>query len=678
MKLNIKKYQSIILILLFTILNVNASDITTIYNRMYVEYLANPSPANVSTVLNKMNEDGSFQGIDYKTKESTPRNHPIMLATLASAYKNPENKYYQNAELKSKYLLSLKFWIDTNHQSWNWFHRTIAYPKELCKSVILMRDEIKADKELFDKTIKYLRWSYENTKPNFMTGANGADIVMGSMAASVITENHQQMLEYKNKMTELVTIQANEGILDDYMYAQHCQYGRQLYLTNYGKEYLNSLFYYFEFCDKTEYSTPGLSLIEDFFIKGVQWVFFSKQYDPNQAGRYDNSDISYGKFVNLSDRLQKLNVTKKEELKKVNNRIKGENSLSGNRMFWRFDYMINRRTNYMVSTRMSSTRTVGSEAGNGDGNFNYYSGNGTNYIFVSGKEYNGKFFKKFNNRQFPGITAEQDDAVLPVPKWGLDGGNGNAFAGGVSDSTYGACGMILQRRGVTARKSWFYFDDEFVCLGAGIRQTEGKANVYSTINQCNADGKVQYSENGVSKTLKDKATIKSANWILHGKVGYFNLNPVSNLILACDSNLFSLNINHGTNPDNAEYAYLVKPNTENEIDANEYLAKKTVTILKNKPEIQAVRNNSLKINEIIFYTAGQLSISNEQSISVDAPCAVLWNEQKAELTLANPLCESNNPATIKVIIKQKGLQKEILFQMPTGAKAGSSQTKKYK
>ncbi len=449
--------KKILIVFFFScsLVSLHASDFKTIYDRMFTEYLSNPSASSVEKIMNQMASDGSFGNINYKITDGSPRNHLIWLTTLAAAYNNPENKCYRSAVVESKYLESLRFWVNTNHQASNWWYRYIAYPKELSKSVILMRDEIKKDKELFANTVKYLRWSYESADEHHMTGANGCDIIMGSLTASVLTENNEQMMGYKNKMTKLLTIQDVEGISPDYMYGQHCGNGRQLYLANYGKEYINSALYYIEFTNKTQYSSTGVSLLEDFYINGIQWIFFSKNYDPNQSGRFDNSDRFYGQFESMTKRVLNLNTDRKYEIKKVYDRMKGENSLSGNRMFWRFDYMIHRRANYMVSSRMSSTRTVGAEAGNGDGEFNYYSGNGTNYIFFTGKEYNGDYFKHFNYRQFPGITAEQDAAVLPIPNWGEGGENGNSFAGGVSDSTYGACGMILQRRGVTARKSWF-------------------------------------------------------------------------------------------------------------------------------------------------------------------------------------------------------------------------------
>lgn len=56
--------------------------------------------------------------------------------------------------------------------------------------------------------------------------------------------------------------------------------------------------------------------------------------------------------------------------------------------------------------------------------------------------------------------------------------------------------MMLDRHGLQGHKAWFYFDDEYVCLGTGIRNPEGKAEVFTTLNQCNRDGKVQYMVNG--------------------------------------------------------------------------------------------------------------------------------------------------------------------------------------
>ena len=106
--------------------------------------------------------------------------------------------------------------------------------------------------------------------------------------------------------------------------------------------------------------------------------------------------------------------------------------------------------------------------------------------------------------------------------------------------------MILDRRGLQAHKAWFYFDEEFVCLGAGICNAKGKAEVFTTLNQCNRNGKVQYMTNGKKQTLKNGSIQTVADWILHGQTAYFNLLPQTEYKITCDTALFSLNANHAS------------------------------------------------------------------------------------------------------------------------------------
>ena len=171
-----------------------ADDFDVIYQRMYEKYLSkNPGKETVDGLLKLMSPDGAFINLNYRATDGSPRKHVQHLITLACAYQQPQNVYYHNYKLKEAYLKSLNFWVDTNHQAQNWWYRYIPYPKELSASVVLMNQEIKQDKALFDKTMSYLRWSYENAAPRFMTGANGADIIMGSLAASILTRNEEQM-----------------------------------------------------------------------------------------------------------------------------------------------------------------------------------------------------------------------------------------------------------------------------------------------------------------------------------------------------------------------------------------------------------------------------------------------------------------------------------------------------
>lgn len=676
---NIKLIAAIALCITLTGIRAHASDFKTIYNRMYEKYLdRNPSKETIGGLMKSLSPEGAFVTLNYRATDGSPRKHVQNLITLACAYQHPENTFYHDKTLKESYLKALRFWIDTNHQAKNWWYRYIPYPKELSTSVVLMSHEINENPELFDKTIKYLRWSYENAAPSHMTGANGADIIMGSFAASILTENESQMEDFKERMTQLLTIQPSEGIQPDYLFGQHCGHGRQLYFTSYGKEFVNSTLAYLELCKDTRFQSPGLELLQRLFTDGVQWIFYNKQHDPNNAGRFISSNQYSSAIKVLAERICKLsNSDARNNMKQALQHISGDNSLMGNRMFWRFDYMVHRRNNYMTSSRMTSTRTVGNEAGNGDGEFNYYASNGVNYLFVTGHEYDGNFFKIFNNRQYPGITAEQDNAPLPIPDWGEGGNNGNCFAGGVSDSLYGTSGMILDRHGLQAHKAWFYFDEEFVCLGAGICNAKGKAEVFTTLNQCNRDGKVQYMTNGKKQTLKNGSIQTVADWILHGQTAYFNLLPQTEYKITCDTALFSLNANHGIRPQQGKYAYVVHPSIPTTSAAAKYAAKLPIKVLANTEKIQAVRHEKLRITEIIFYQPGELKLENGDILATDTPCSLLWKEKEKRIHIANPRCESENPEKATITLIQNGQSKQILLEMPQKEEAGKSCTASY-
>ncbi len=63
--------------------------------------------------------------------------------------------------------------------------------------------------------------------------------------------------------------------------------------------------------------------------------------------------------------------------------------------------------------------------------------------------------------------------------------------GAVTDGLYGAVGFdyISPHDFIKARKAWFFFDEEYVCLGAGIEARSGYP-VATTLNQTLLKGEV--------------------------------------------------------------------------------------------------------------------------------------------------------------------------------------------
>jgi chondroitin AC lyase len=664
-------------------LNVAVSqDLATIKQRLTTSYKANPSKTTVDNALALMDVNGGFTDLNY-SGDTDLRVHLNRINALASAFINSSNgsTYYNNNTIKQKYYLSLRFWITTNHTPSNWWFRQIAYPKEVTKGFVLLSDNLRVDDlSLYNNAISYLMWGYNQNA--HMNGANISDTVIGALGAAVCESNTTVLGQFKDWIDSLLLIDdSGEGIGADYMFAQHSGYGRQINTTSYGNEMYKSVLDYIEATNETAYAVTYLANLENGILNAYQWIAFKNHYDPSTSGRKLNSSTSMAELVSISDRMLALNSPQKAALTTANLRIKGANTLVGNSMFWRLDYMIHRNLNYMMSTRMTSTRTVSTESdGASVGIYNYYSGAGVNYVTVTGSEYDGPFFSNFNYRQFPGTTAEQDTGTLPIIAWGQGGTNGNAFAGGVSNGTIGCSGMIWNKRKVTAYKSWFFFPDETVALGSGITENGGTANVYTTLNQTNFNAVegVSYEKGGVVTTTKTATNfnVVAPNWLYHGNIGYANLDssPTQSFVVNTNNNVVSMAVDHGINPSNKKYSYVILPNANLAGMPNLVTGLSgKIVIESNTAGIQAVTNIPLNTTQIVFSAAagGTLTMSTGDKIIVNVPCAIILDRVAGKIYVSNPRAESAGTSVL-ITYLNGGVTTTNTVVFPTGNLSGST------
>ncbi len=174
--------------------------------------------------------------------------------------------------------------------------------------------------------------------------------------------------------------------------------------------------------------------------------------------------------------------------------------------YFRGDYTLHVRPGYTCDVRTVATRTMRCEYGNGENLKTYFMSDGCTNIVTQGNEYTN-IFPAWNWRRIPGTTAPQLDTIpMAASDWQTRGTS--TFAGGVSDSIYGvsAYAYMDNYAGVNtgAKKAWFFFDNEVVCLGSGINSTS-YAPVYTTINQCLLDDKnILLSQNKQQTTIKER------------------------------------------------------------------------------------------------------------------------------------------------------------------------------
>ena len=670
----------------------SASDFDIIYDRYWQIAMDYPSETDIDESLELLNADGSFSDLDYTSTSSQTR-HLRRSTEFARAYQTEGDPYYKDSNIKASFFTSLRYWVDTDHRPAGWWHRHIGYLRVFGPGLFLMNVELQEeDPKLFNDSIAYLRWAY--LQQIHWKGANGADQIFLTLPASILTRSAPELLEYKAQMKRLIQIQrSGDGIEQDWLYGFHSRFGRQLY-SHYENEFLNSALTTLKITKGTDYYADALDIdiLTNHIINGTQWYIYNQRQDPNLTGRRLSISI-HDRFPNNLNLLTGLDTPQNSQILAIQDRVlNGTNSgspkLVGNKLFWRFDYMIHRKEDYYVSSRLTSTRTVGNESGNGEGINNFYSSAGTNFLLRTGDEYSGNYFSVMNYYQWPGITVEQN-TDLPLVDFGEGGSNGNAFAGGVSDGLHGAVGTIYDKKEVTAHKSWFYFDDEYVALGTGINQESGTSSVFTTLNQVVQNDTVIYSENNTQQSLvttSGTTSVTDLDWVLQDEVGYVNLLPNSNFNISSDhrsgTNIFTVGIDHGINPTNASYAYAIYPNT-NAVSIADYQANSPIQILSNTQTVQAVYHNTLETTQAIFYSPGSLTLTDGSVLTVNEPSAIMLKKTTTgyEISAGNPLCETSNPASMIVTVDTEligdaitwdGSVSTINLDLPQGDFAGQS------
>lgn len=250
----------------------------------------------------------------------------------------------------------------------------------------------------------------------------------------------------------------------------------------------------------------------------------------------------------------------------------------------------------------------------------WYMGDGMTYLYTPDDlmQY-VSYIRKINPYLVPGTTADRmpresimSDMVLfsHSPK-AVD----VARAGGATlNNLYSVAGMqLLGFQGdLYAKKAWFMFDEEVVCLGADIHQ-QPKREVLTVIEN-------RLTDNPIS-LHKKYAYLPSV-------AGYYFPEKVKPIVHAADNGCQEMYISHGVAPTNGHYAYTLLP-CFSESQTQAYASHPKTQILANNAIVQAVRKDELAITAAYFYAAGKVG-----SIQSDGAAAIIMQQCADTLTIA--------------------------------------------
>lgn len=351
------------------------------------------------------------------------------------------------------------------------------------------------------------------------------------------------------------------------------------------------------------------------------------------------------------------------------------------------DRVIHLGAGYGFGLSLCSTRIANFESINGENLRGWFTGDGQTILYNSDlNAFADAYYATIDQYRLPGVTADVTHNKLPpVPAaigpraQGQSTLSPHAWVGGATLGRFGAAGMQFKGVAVTltGKKSWFMFDDEIVCLGAGITSSDGRPIETTVENRKLAsDGANAFTVNGVEKpqTLGWTEAMTNVNWahlagnLVGSDIGYYFPTPAAikgvreartgawsdidsdGATNGITRNYLRMSFEHGSSPANAAYRYVLLPGRSAR-RMGHYAAAPQIVVLTNTTNVQAARETTLGITAANFWTD---TLRTAGVITADRKSSVLVQQDGAFIDVAVSDPTHTNSGTINLQIALDG------------------------
>ena len=668
----------------------------------------------VTDILSRMKPDGSYSDINYEDLSRTAgfphRRHTSDLLYLAKAYNSKTSRFYHNRKLKTQIVTSLRYWVEHDFVGDNWHDNQISTPTNLVNFMLVMGDEL--PKDLIQKAQPIIGRANMNASGARPSGDR--IVIAGIFAKNLLFIGDEAGFDKIIKLIEgeVKFSTGKRGMQHDYSF--HHREDRVNNTTSYGYgKYANAFgeWSYYVAGTKYAFSKEKINQLVDYYLDGVykQMVYgiyidvSVKNRDITQKANFTPGGL---------DEIQRLLIStdyRKTELEEIIELRKGEAmpSRSFAKFFWQTEHFVFQRPGFYTTVRMFSTRNRNMEEPyNGPGKPTHHRADGTNYLMLKGDEYHN-IWPVYDWQKISGTTIMQKPKLHGPENIQLDGFTD--FVGAVTDGLYGAVAFdfVSPHDLVKAKKSWFFFDKEYVCLGADIR-SRPDVPVATTVNQVLLRSDITIMKDGeVKKLPRGSHELSEVKFVHQDKIGYIFPIPttvqvsnqeekgrwsditdqknISTEVITLD--VFKLWFDHGKSPDSASYQYIVVPGVSEQELIETSVDNRGIKIIANTSEVQGVSNNKLGISQIAFYTAGEVKVSAHLTVRMDSPGMAMLkvkDDKAYELTVADPTRKLNRVMvtlsgkyTVEgdhqvSLADPKRDDTLIILDLPTGVYAGKS------
>lgn len=613
--------------------------------------------------------DGSWPDVNYQELPGgdwSMGEHYARLLLMAQVYGAEGQPLYKDRALRSALERGLtyaqKYVFDGCPQLGNWWWWKVGVGANLGPALFLMQGDL--GKDAFDDSLATLR--YLNGPEPAGEGENLMWTSMNHFYEGLILADAGKLRKVKVKMSAACRVSGREGMREDGAFHQH---GAQLSIGGYGASFALDAARYVLFTRGTEIQLdePALRDVVNFVADGVRWTIYQNYFDPSALGRQvarAANPARFGFFAMLA--LAPVPSARQDDFRgaakhmmdiwndtyglevaglaaQLKKSVAPPQAPVGHRHYYTSDYSVHRRPGWYASVKMLSDRVVSAEMINGEGKKSWHLSDGMTYVSTRGNEYFSKdAWAALDWERLPGTTVERKTRG---PGEGYGKGS-RSFVGGVQENELGAAAMDFKANAssAVAKKSWFFFDQEVVCLGTGVGGAPG-ARLETIVNQRPLDkpeSPLVVDGRKIASPLGWEGAFSSATWAHFDDVGYYfpggqNIKGKRALQAGSWADIgggstaphkapfITLWFDHARGP---AYRYAIVPG-KTAPQMSVYAASNPVQVLRQDDAVHAVRAKKLKAVGAVFWQPGEVDI-----VSVDKPAVLVYRRDDKTFTLA--------------------------------------------
>ena len=657
------------------------------------------------------------------------------LQAMAQAYATPGCTNYQSAALGAAVAAGLD-WMYSNAYNpniaaygvqpyGNWHDWEVSAPEGLINTALMIWPLLNSTEIAnYCSAIDYFGpdgplWIGEFDWPD-LTGANTTDNVLVVMTRGILGKSATKLTEGQINLsgTTLLPGQSTAGAGQSvFLYYNNGEgfysgdnayvfHGNVAYTGHYGYVQLGSVIQIVDlvFGSPWQINDPNISNMFSWCTAGFEPLFYNGAMMDMVRGRFvgnsDESEFTAGSLI-LSYFQQVAGVAATNIAAALTNFVASPQPSPGQYNFYNMDRVVAQRgsgsNSWALGISMCSSRIANYEnltvTPSSESDLNGWNqGQGMTYLYVGSGDSNwtADYWPTVDVYHLVGTTAELNAPCLPNP-------TDQDWVGGVNvqdsnnNAVYGVAGMSLHPPASDTNetsqnpngtpstlyglKSWFMFDDEVVCLGAGIGcNSTNEVDTTVENRRLGSSPTNNFWHGGVQQQpiIPWSNSISGATWCaLDGVGGYYFPGGGSNLNAAfvsqsgtwtaihpadTDTNIHSDNylklwINHGVGPANASYSYVLLPNFSSNAVAS-YAQNPDIAVLVNSTNVQAVKKAALGAVAANFWTTNGGSVD---LITSDSQASVMTLQSYNTLSMGVSDPTQTNSGIITVTLAQSAL-----------------------